>query len=92
MTVTYREDKATQAAARLLRLAGGKLNHMKLMKLLYLADRRALIQWGRPITFDWYVSMPHGPSCCSQTPRVCAPVPAEAPLAPAVGRAQPVPP
>jgi len=61
MTVTYREDKATQAAARLLRLAGGKLNHMKLMKLLYLADRRALIQWGRPITFDWYVSMPHGP-------------------------------
>ena len=61
MAVTYREDKATQAAARLLRLAGGKINHMKLIKLLYLADRRALIQWGRPITFDWYVSMPHGP-------------------------------
>jgi hypothetical protein len=19
------------------------------------------VQWGRPITFDWYVSMPHGP-------------------------------
>jgi uncharacterized phage-associated protein len=34
---------------------------MKLIKLLYLADRRALLSWGRPITFDWYVSMPHGP-------------------------------
>ncbi|MFQ5927096.1 MAG: Panacea domain-containing protein, partial [Terriglobia bacterium] len=28
---------------------------------LYLADRRALLDSGRPITFDWYVSMPHGP-------------------------------
>lgn len=34
---------------------------MKLIKLLYLAERRALIQWGRPITFDWYYSLPHGP-------------------------------
>jgi uncharacterized phage-associated protein len=61
MPITYREDKATQAAARLLQLAGGRLNHMKLLKLLYLADRRALLQYGRPITFDWYVSMQHGP-------------------------------
>lgn len=61
MTITYREDKAAQAAARLLTLAGGTLNHMKLIKLLYLADRRALLDYGRPITFDWYVSMPHGP-------------------------------
>lgn len=37
------------------------MNHMKLVKLLYLADRTALIKWGRPITFDWYVSMSHGP-------------------------------
>ena len=37
------------------------MNHMKLIKLLYLADRRALLQWGRPITFDCYVAMPHGP-------------------------------
>ena len=37
------------------------MNHMKLVKLLYLADRKALLQWGRPITFDYYVSMPHGP-------------------------------
>lgn len=61
MPITYREDKATQAAARLLKRAGGKLNHMKLIKLLYLADREALLKFGRPITFDWYVAMPHGP-------------------------------
>lgn len=61
MTLTYREDKAAQAAARLLLRAGGSINHMKLIKLLYLADRKTLLQWGRPITFDWYVSMKHGP-------------------------------
>lgn len=61
MRLRYREDKTTQAAARLLERAGGRMNHMKLIKLLYLAERRALIQWGRPITFDWYFSLPHGP-------------------------------
>jgi hypothetical protein len=61
MQLTYREPKAAQAAALLLQRAGGTMNHMKLIKLLYLADRRALVQWGRPITFDYYVSMPHGP-------------------------------
>lgn len=61
MPIRFREDRTTQAAARLLELEGGKMNHMKLIKLLYLAERRALLQWGRPITFDCYVSMPHGP-------------------------------
>ena len=61
MRLKYREDKTTQAAARLLKRAGGSMNHMKLVKLLYLAERRALVEWGRPITFDWYFSLPHGP-------------------------------
>lgn len=61
MRLRFREDRATQAAARLLQLHDNRMNHMKLIKLLYLADREALIRWGRPITFDWYVSMPHGP-------------------------------
>jgi uncharacterized phage-associated protein len=34
---------------------------MKLIKLLYLADREALACWGRPITTDKYVSMDRGP-------------------------------
>lgn len=61
MLLRYREEKATEAAARLLMRESGRMNHMKLIKLLYLADRKALLSWGRPITFDWYVSMPHGP-------------------------------
>jgi uncharacterized phage-associated protein len=61
MQPKFREDKATQAAALLLRWAGGSMNYMKLIKLLYLADRRALVRWGRPITFARAVSMKHGP-------------------------------
>lgn len=57
----FREDKASQAAALLLQLGGGRMNHMKLIKLLYLADRDALLRFGRPITFDHYYSLPHGP-------------------------------
>lgn len=56
----YREDKATQAAARFLRLRGGKMSHLKLIKLLYLAEREALTRLGSPLTYDAYVSMPHG--------------------------------
>ncbi len=37
------------------------MNHLKLMKLLYLAEREALIRLGRPILFDYCVSMEHGP-------------------------------
>jgi len=36
------------------------MSYMKLVKLLYLADRESLLKRGRPITFDKFVSMPHG--------------------------------
>ncbi len=61
MKPPYREDKATQAAAILLKLNGGKMSHLKLIKLLYIVDRKALLSWGHPITFDVYVSMDKGP-------------------------------
>jgi uncharacterized phage-associated protein len=61
MPLHFREDRATQAAARLLKLRGGRMSYMKLIKLLYLADRRALAETGRPITFDRYYSLPKGP-------------------------------
>ena len=61
MLMRFREDRTTQAAALLLKLRGGKMAYMKLLKLLYLADRKALAEMGRPITFDHFVSMPHGP-------------------------------
>ena len=37
------------------------MRYIKLIKLLYLADRVALIETGMPITGDRYVSMKHGP-------------------------------
>ena len=37
------------------------MSYLKLIKLLYLLDREALLRWGRPITTDTYVSMDNGP-------------------------------
>jgi len=61
MFLRYREDKTTQAAARLLQAKGGRMSYMSLIKLLYFADRRAFAELGRPISSDLFVSMPHGP-------------------------------
>lgn len=61
MRLHFNEKKATQAAAHLLKLRGGRMSYMKLVKLLYLADREALLRWGRPISTDRYVSMDRGP-------------------------------
>ena len=58
---TFNERKAVQAAARLIGQGGGEMNYLALMKLLYLADREALLKLGRPITGDKVVAMPHGP-------------------------------
>jgi uncharacterized phage-associated protein len=57
----YNPEKTAQAAAHLIGLGGGRLNYMKLIKLLYLADRGSLGKWGRPITGDRFFAMPHGP-------------------------------
>jgi uncharacterized phage-associated protein len=57
----FNQAKAAQAAVRLLKSRGGRMSYMKLIKLLYLADREALARWGRSITADCYVAMPHGP-------------------------------
>ena len=37
------------------------MKYLKLIKLLYIADREALARWGKPITTDRYVSMKEGP-------------------------------
>jgi uncharacterized phage-associated protein len=63
MTIRYSFDerKTTQAACHLLGLSGGRSNYMKLIKLLYLADRKAILEDGCPISGDNYVSMDKGP-------------------------------
>ncbi len=55
------EIKTTQDAALFLKLNGGKMNYMKLIKLMYLADREALSRWEIPLTGDSYFSMKNGP-------------------------------
>jgi uncharacterized phage-associated protein len=57
----FDEQKATQAAAFFTKQVGGEINYMKLIKLLYLADREALKRWGVPIAGGQYVSMDNGP-------------------------------
>lgn len=57
----FRQAKTTQLACDFLRLAGGRMSYMKLIKLLYLVDRRSLLERGVPVTYDRYVSMRHGP-------------------------------
>lgn len=61
MRLRFNEAKVTEAAVYLLKRRGGRMHYLKLLKLLYLADRAALLQWGRPISTDRYVSMDHGP-------------------------------
>ena len=57
----YSEQKAAQVAAFFLAKAGGLLEILKLMKLMYLAERRSLAVYGEPMTGDRLCSMPHGP-------------------------------
>jgi uncharacterized phage-associated protein len=58
---SFSEEKATAAAAVLLKEAGGRMKYLRLIKLLYFAERESLRQNGRPICGDDYVSMQHGP-------------------------------
>jgi hypothetical protein len=60
-TLQFNERRTTQTAAKFLKMAHGRLNYMVLIKLLYLADRAALLQWGTPLTGDTYLSMRWGP-------------------------------
>lgn len=57
----FDERRVAQMAAYFLWKAGGRMPHLKLMKLLYLADRESLNRFESPMTGDRMVSMPHGP-------------------------------
>lgn len=57
----FNDRKVAHMAAFLLGLGGTRMSHLKLMKLLYLADREAMAQYGAPISGDCIVAMPHGP-------------------------------
>ena len=54
-------DKTVQAASVVVKRHDGRIGRMRLLKLLYLADRALLAERGRPITGDRVVAMRKGP-------------------------------
>ncbi len=53
--------KSIQAVSVLLRQPGvDRDRYLKIIKLLYIAERESLLETGRPITGDRAVAMPHG--------------------------------
>jgi uncharacterized phage-associated protein len=73
----FDEHRAAQAASILLERAGGSMDYLKLVKLLYLADRAALIETEMTITLDHYASMKHGPTPCQVLELILQEHPAE---------------
>ena len=57
----FRFDRSLQAAAYLVKLAGGEEYYLRLLKLLYIADRNYLLKYGEMITGDRVVAMKNGP-------------------------------
>jgi hypothetical protein len=54
-------DKTIAAIGYLMSREGGELDMFLSLKMLYLSDKQALINWGKPITGDSFVSLPKGP-------------------------------
>ena len=61
MTFRFDFDKTLQAAGVLLSLDGDRMEQIRLLELLYIADRELLAETGRTITGDRAVAMRHGP-------------------------------
>ena len=61
MQFQFNFDKTMQAAAVLLSLDGDRMESIRLLKLLYIADREILAETGAPITGDKAVALKHGP-------------------------------
>ena len=57
--------KSVQTVAYFVRKAGGCAEKLKLIKLVYLAERLSLERRGKPMNFDAYFSLPHGPVASS---------------------------
>jgi len=56
----YNPNKAAQAILWLLNSNHGSMDKLKLVKLIFYADRAHLSKYGRPIVGGNYVAMPHG--------------------------------
>ncbi|HEX8199181.1 MAG TPA: Panacea domain-containing protein [Isosphaeraceae bacterium] len=61
MNFRFNFEKTLQAAGVLLCLDGDRMERIRLLKLLYIADRELLTETGRTLTGDRAVAMTHGP-------------------------------
>ncbi len=61
MQFQFNFEKTVQAAAVLLSLDGDRMESIRLLKLLYIADQEILAENGAPITGDKAVALEHGP-------------------------------
>ena len=61
MNFRFQISKATEASCEFLQRAGGQINIMKLVKLLYLLDRLSLDRRNVPVVGGDYLSMRNGP-------------------------------
>lgn len=61
MDFLYNTEKAIQAVGVLLQLEHGKMNYMRLIKFLYMAERESLKETGYPIIGDRVYAMERGP-------------------------------
>ena len=61
MSLSLAHRKATQALNFFARQNGGKINKLKVLKLLFFADRYHLRKFGRPVSECAYFAMAHGP-------------------------------
>ena len=61
--IGFRARKAAQVSACFILWARGPVSKMKLIKLLYLAERRSAELRGRPMFYDMHYSLKDGPIC-----------------------------
>ena len=61
ITFIFDEEQATEAMVYLLGMNDDRMNYMKAVKMLYLADRESMSNGHGSITTDSYKSLPRGP-------------------------------
>ena len=63
--VGFKSRKAAQICAYFAALAGGTIDKLKVIKLVYFSERHFLAKHHTPMLFDELYSLPHGPICSS---------------------------
>ncbi len=63
--IGFRSRKAAQICAYFANRSGSVIDKLKLIKLVYLSERRFLAEHHIPMLFDEFYSLPHGPICSS---------------------------